>query len=297
MAESLESVAIVKPVKPVKPLETLETLTSQAAEVIVAAQMVAKSNNEAVQRARIAAVPAIEEWEARVGGRTFYMREIEPPVIPLSPRVNQVFESEESKNAALASWLASESLRNHEFRHLSFSATVYDRAVSEIVWRDASGHPFKILSNVDFNYLSGIGRIHTKTVSSTPKIKTREPTIIHTHWTTFLFVSNIDSEKEQRMVNKAKELGIAYTPKKRPELAVFDSKQIEYIVLDDPDFPAPKALYEEMDFILEYYRDHEAALKVAFQRREALSAAYTAWEKANPPPAPKDVIVNFWKIR
>ena len=71
MAESLESVAIVKPVKPVKPLETLETLTSQAAEVIVAAQMVAKSNNEAVQRARIAAVPAIEEWEARVGGRTF----------------------------------------------------------------------------------------------------------------------------------------------------------------------------------------------------------------------------------
>jgi len=278
--------------------QPLESLTPKAAEKIVAARMVAKSDKEAARRARIAAVPAIEEWEAQVGGRSVFMREIAPPVIPLPIAVNKAAAL---KKPGLAHFSALEYFRSQEFRQLSLSATVYDRALTKITWRNEKGQPFTVWCNVDFNYLSGIGRLYTETLDSVLKAETRQSKIHYVHWSSLIFVLNVDSEKErenkQRMAQRAAELGFEYTAQVLPEFPQFDSKQIEYIVLDDPDFPAPKALYEEMDFILEYYRDHEAALKVAFQRREALSAAYTAWEKANPPPAPKDVIVNFWKIR
>lgn len=173
-----------------------------------------------------------------------------------------------------------EFLDERPYRTISLSVTVYDRKISEILYRDETGRQIKAVSNIDFNYLSGFASFEDEAA----------------HWSSLMMVGNIDSEQEQDLSERARLFGTTYRPKTGPDPSLFSSTTPEYIVYAKSEEAVPEELFEQLDALHRYYAANEDRLKVLYQRREALAAAHKRWKEANPP-VEKDIIINFSPIR
>lgn len=250
-------------------------LTRSEASVLIKEQMRVAAQREQERLQSIKTIPALETREIGQSTPKIILRRLNPkpwPVKPIAePAPGVVSRTEEEK----AAWRAS----RQRFRTLQVSATVFDRKLSEIHWRKGELE-FTVLSNVDFNYLSMIGWLESG----------------QTYWSTFFFVSNVDSEQEQRFARMAEAKGRTYIPRPVPDGCMLESGKADYVIYAGPEEEIPADLFEEMDALHQHYAANEQALKVAWQNRQLLNAAQLDWQKANPP-APRDTVINFWPIR
>ncbi len=246
-------------------------LTRSDADIMIQDQMrlVAQVEKERLQS--INAARALSTVQIGASTPKIIMRRLAPRVWPVKPApIAGEWTAEQH-----AEWRAS----RERFRTLSLSATVYDRKLSEIQWRKGPLR-FTLLSNVDFNYLSMIGWLETD----------------QTCWSTFFFVNNVDSIREQRYARMAKERGAVYTPRPVPDGSALDSQKADYVIYAEPGDGIPAELVEEMDALHRHYTANEQALKVTWHNRQELNKAHRAWQEANPP-TPKDTVINFWPVR
>ncbi|MEX1115127.1 MAG: hypothetical protein WEB53_07750 [Akkermansiaceae bacterium] len=262
----LIQVAAISQELPIPPI-----LTSSKAEAIVYQEMRLAAQREKERLRSIHAAPALSTWQI---GRTtpkITMRRLAPKTWPVKPAPVVGEWTEEQK----AEWRDS----RQDFRTMQLSATVFDRKLSELQWRKGA-LDFTVLSNIDFNYISMIGWLESG----------------QTHWSTFFFVSNIDSEREQSYARKAMEKGEVYTPQTVPDGSMLKSDRPDYVIYAKPGEEVPTDLVEEMDALHQHYAINEQALKVAWQNRQEMNEALRAWHEANPP-IPRDTVINFWPVR
>ena len=265
--------------------------TRMEADAAIVAEMQGRETREADRKAAIEAVPAFEEWEVDHGIRKTILRRVATPA-RLSNEGHRLRNEDDStvtsEGAAwtekeIAAWVAEQPVH----RTLNLTAVVYDQTLTEIIWRDEDRREWTILSNIDFRYLGGIGHFEDET---------------H-HWMTFLFVYEVDSEKETETARRATEKGFPYEPRSADRwfsLVPGDflaSSEAEYlIVAEDEKADIPVALYEELDALHRYYHANEESLIAEYERNKVMNEARRAWHEANPP-EPKDTVINFWRVR
>ncbi|MCH8474773.1 MAG: hypothetical protein LAT55_06040 [Opitutales bacterium] len=163
--------------------EVPEIPTRTEADSIVATQEQAREHREAERKAAIEEIPASEEWEVDHGNRKTIFRRVHIPQsrdeFQIASPTGDAWTEEE-----IAAWIAAQPIP----RSMNLSAVVYDRIFTEITWREQeSGEEWTVLSNIDFRYLSGIGSFEDE----------------NHHWQTFLFVDEVDSEKEKEIARRA----------------------------------------------------------------------------------------------
>lgn len=246
-------------------------LTPPEAEAAIKEQMHLTATREKERLQSINSAQAINTLQVGSSTPKIIMRRLAPKEWPARPKPVAGEWTEKQR----AEWRAN---RKH-FHNMQLSATVFDRRLSEIQWRKGTLE-FTLLSNVDFNYLSMIGWLENGP----------------THWSTFFFVNNIDSNREQRFAQMAKEKGRVYTPRRVPDGSMLESGSADYVIYAEPGVKVPSELVEEMDALHQHYTTNEQALKNSWLNRQELSKAHAAWQKANPP-VPKDTVINFWPVR
>lgn len=259
--------------------------TRAEADAAISAEMQAREDREADRKAAIEAVPAFEEWEVDHGNRKTILRRVAPPVgLPIEDRRLQI---EEESAQDQPSFPDQSEIYNLKSSFINLSATVYDQSFTEITWRDEDRQEWTILSNIDFRYLGGIGHFDDET---------------H-HWMTFLFVYEVDSEKQESIARRAAEEGFDYTPRTADHwLSIIpgdflSSPEPEYIIIAEHEEAAiPQALYEELDALHRHYHAHEERLIAEYERNKVMNEARRAYLEANPP-KPKDTVINFWRVR
>ncbi|MCH8541687.1 MAG: hypothetical protein LAT58_13090, partial [Opitutales bacterium] len=244
-------------------------------------------------------------WKVDHGNRQTILRRVAPPPAKVTIR-----ESESTDEATIepkwteeeiAAWIAAQPVP----RTLNLSAVVYDHSFTKITWREQeSGEEWTVLSNIDFRYLSGIGSFEDK----------------NHYWQTFLFVDEIDSEKEKEIAPLAHtlqmqgesqiasptgdalrtaDLWLNILPSDfLPTSPLHDSSTPpppEYLIIADaPETAIPAALYEELDALHQHYHANEERLIAEYERRKVINEARRAYREANPP-EPKDTVINFWR--
>lgn len=275
-----------------------EVPTRTEADAAIAAEMQARELREADRKASIEAVPAFEEWEVDHGNRKTILRRVAPPIprprdeSQISNLKSQIAPSDDGAwtEEQIAAWMAEQPVP----RNLNLTAVVYDPAkggtgntLTEITWRDEDRREWTILSNIDFRYLGGIGHFDDET---------------H-HWMTFLFVYEVDSEKEAETARRAAEKGFPYEPRSADHWLslvpgdFLTSTEPEYLIIAEHEKAAiPAALYEELDALHRHYHAHEKRLIAEYERNQVMNEARRAWHEANPP-EPKDTVINFWRVR
>lgn len=254
--------------------ETPKIPTPSEADAIIAAEMLTRKQQAAARKAEIENVEAIEEWEINRGGKKVILRQTAPPP-SAQKRTPQSVQPEWTKEQ-LALWLALQP----EPRAIHLSAYVYDRSVTEVIWREPGGREWRIISNVDFNYLTGIGSFEDGTYA----------------WSNFMALENVDTAAEQAKVLLAASQGVDYSPRTAPGAGLFASSDPEYLVYAESEAAVPEALYEELDALHQYYYAHRDRLIAEYERRKVLNKARQEWQKANPP-QPKDTVINFWRVK
>lgn len=265
--------------------------TTAEAEAIVATERQARETSQAERKAAIESVPAYEEWEVDHGNRKTILRRVAPPE-------NLNIEDHESRQGGhstasskgpatteeeITAWMDGQPFP----RTLNLTAVVYDRTLTEITWRDEGHREWTILSNVDFRYLGGTGGFEDGTHQ----------------WLTFLFVDEVDSEKEAATARRAADEGFSYEPRTaerwRPLVPgdfLFGTEPEYLLVATEERREIPAALFEELDALHSYYHAHEERLIADYYRNKALNEARRAWREANPP-EPRDSVINFWRVR
>jgi hypothetical protein len=256
--------------------------TRAQADATIAVEMQLRQEQDAARKAAIEAVPASEEWEVDHGNRKTILRRV-APVIPQSRDESQIANAEfQIASSDDDAWMAGEPVS----RNLNLTALVFDESFTEITWRDENLREWTLLSNIDFRYLSGIGSFEDKT---------------H-YWMTFLFVYEVDSEKEAKTARLAAKKGVPHETRTAdiwldviPE-DFLNNAEPEYIIIaENEESSIPVALYEELDALHQYYQANEERLIAEYERNKVLNEARRAWHEANPP-EPKDTVINFWKV-
>ena len=175
---------------------------------------------------------------------------VAPPAIPLSAEAAQAAVRRESKKAQV----------------LFLSATVYDRAVTQLRWFGEGGE-FRVFSNIDFNYLTGLGAIETE----------------DTVYTLFLGVGN-----ETAVAGQDRPAATQIPP-----LSQFSPQRAEYFVVEDKARPASPETLAGIDALHRYYDANRAKLADDYEKREAARVEKESEIKAHPP-VPRDTVINFW---
>lgn len=165
---------------------------------------------------------------------------------------------------------------------LSLSCTIYDAGVTEVRW-SAGGTEYRVLSNVDFNHLRGVGSFTADGRS----------------YTVFMGIGRAMSINTQARVQPGSAL-IAATAVAPPVTAAVlaelqKSGGARYAVLAKPENAQSEA-YRGIDALHRYYDAHKSELIAAWQQSEAARVAHEQYEKEHPP-TPKDTVIQFWPKR
>lgn len=255
--------------------DQLAPLTRQEAEILVADEMNLAKQREKERLAQIKADPASHVATHAQGARRVIMRRVASKPWTAKPHIEISDGTAAWTEEQLAEWRDT----HRAFRTIILSATVFDRKISELVWRRGDVE-FTVLSNVDFNYLTMVGGFESG----------------RTHWSAFFFVDNVDSEEEERFARLAAKNGWEHLPRTSPDEALFQSDKPDYLIYAENEAEVPLELTEELDALHQHYEANEEKLKIAWQRQQALNEARRAWMEANPP-KPRDTIINFWPVR
>ena len=199
---------------------------------------------------------------------------LEKPVLDETPHSNtQLTEAE---------WTALVAQRNVKIpEQISMGANVYGDEYSEITWRDTETNVgFIVWTNVNLSYLRPITSIQDEEYD----------------YMYFGFVTNYTREDEAARLEFAKEKGFSDVVSrwKTPPVQL-SPDQFEYVVVVDSATAVPQKLYRQLNAVLGHYVANQEDLETAHHNSVALENARRKYLEENPP-APKQTMVNFWKI-
>ncbi|MEY4484141.1 MAG: hypothetical protein RL693_1593 [Verrucomicrobiota bacterium] len=201
----------------------------------------------------------IEQQIVHKDGRAITFNRVVPPPTPIASASTSVSPSK------VANVPLEQESKDHQM--LSISATVYDRKITELRWFK-DGKSFHAWSNIDFNYIAGIGSFETAD-------------------TIYSVVLGIGNETSQSS-------GIV---KSLPALEAFPAAQSSYILIKgDPKTAYTAQDVASMDALHHYFAVNRDKLKAAYTLREQERLKQEQWQKAHPP-VPKDTVINFWPIK
>lgn len=254
----------------------LSPLSDAEADDLVEREMEARLSREVARRHALrseAASSVVRSPVSDSSGRNFVIRRIATPA-------GSVLRTSPATSPRPAAEKDSMPVHPFPYRQIRLSATVFDRTLSEVVYRCEDGRRLRIVSNIDFNLLAGMGRFTDETA----------------HWSLVMTVSNVDSEEEKRRERQAAEFGSTYVAREGPEPSLFETPDPGYVVFAESEEAVPEKLFEELDALHRHYLENEDRLRVLFHNREAKRAALERWREKNPPAA-QDTIINFWPIQ
>ena len=244
--------------------DSLLPLTEAEADAIIQQR---ESSQQIAKAARIAELEeATVKSEGRgvlPNGQNVIIREIEPPsvgaqLVEAATEVKLVEPLSPTPEQIAQLKLFAEK----EHHTLMLSATVYDRSVTRLSWRHLSGE-FIAYTNADFSYLRGTHSLDVDNAS----------------FTFFMGIGNASYANNP------------YSDEIVPDVSTFSSDRSEYVLMQgDPDNAEALA---GLEALLAHYDTNLEDLKVAHQRREALTAAQERYN-AKHLKEPEDCIMQFW---
>lgn len=249
--------------------EILLPLTPAEADHRVATEMNSTRQREIQRRNAIESVQAHQVKTTILGHHTTVMRRVLSKPWTFKSPVEANFSYTQNPNPQIP---------DTHFRSSNLSATVFDRKISELVWRKGD-LTYTILSNIDFNYLTVVTGFEDAGL----------------HWSVFLMVDNVDTELEKKQAAISNE-DEKYIPRLMPDSAYLISGKPDYVVYAEHADEIPDALVEELDAFHRHYAANEASLKIAWHNQQRINEARAAWFAANPP-IRKPTVINFWPVR
>ena len=151
---------------------------------------------------------------------------------------------------------------------LSVSATVYNRAVTEIRWSGSRGE-YVAFSNIDFNHFIGCPGFAIGDLE-------------------YSLVLGIGNETSAPLTEGSRDARF-------PELQSFSAIRSEYFVLENDAHPSPtEDELQALDALHVYYDENKPRLTSEYLQREVANAERARVTKAQPA-APRDITVNFWR--
>lgn len=212
----------------------------------------------------------LQGWKADLGDRSIYLNRVAPPVLPAPPI--KIQETPQVPDAALA-----KNLTEHKKSEVLFlAATVFDRKLTEIRWMD-NAHECRTFSNIDFNLFGGVVTFETAD-------------------TVYSLLLAIVNETTEGLTDSGAPEAARPVPvqKQIPALEQFSRTQAQYLVVEDESGAAPQAKdLAALDALHLYFDANRQRLAEEFAAREAARIEQKQRPK-EPPPKPKDTIVNFW---
>ena len=221
----------------------------------------------------------LEGVEVKFPGRSIIYQRVIPPAAAAA-RVPVAVPVE--KPLALAESVAAEARAQKKSAVLMLSATVYDRQVTELRWRSGD-RDYRAWSNVDFNYLAGLGEIETADCVC-------------------LLIMGLGNEAREALAEgadpvaagerlaAAQSLAEQWAGKGVPDLAKFPAGRSTYLLSGEA--PADDSL-AALDALHRYFDTHRLRLIADYTQREATRSAREQWLKEHPP-VPQDTVINFW---
>jgi hypothetical protein len=263
--------ALADPSEPV-----LTELTPTEADAIVSQQMAAKEQQRQARVDELESATVVESFEADLGERKVIFNRVLPSDLSAQTiRHSQKAEAATTPvltEAEMEAWRAQQAAKRDET--LFLSATVFEDGVTELNWTD-EGVNYQAYANVDFHYLEGMAEFET--------VDAR-----------FSVIMAVGKDGTGSSTSLSKNFSQADVPTRwHPSLTDFSGQGVEYLVVAESNTVLDNATaFAGIEAMLLYYQEHEAELKVARQRREALREARARYLEANPP-QPQDTIINF----
>jgi len=216
----------------------------------------------------------LEGWQINLGNRAIILNRVVPPVLAEQPAAVIAPDPQPVSPEVLEAALRWE---RKKYEAIFISATVYDRAVTQLQWYQ-EGRVMEAFSNIDFNYFSGVNEIET------------DDTI---YWLIMGIgdQTRADVEATNRTVE---EKGLAESLLKTiPPLSQFSAARSEYILAEEVGQPPAPETPTAIDALHVYFDAHRQELIEGYWQRELQRIAQEKWLKEHPP-VPKNTIINFW---
>lgn len=218
----------------------------------------------------------LEQRKIDLGNRSLIFNRVVPPVLPLPPAPPPPPTAEEVAAAEAAAAALEGSAKRFEM--LFLSTTVYDRKVTQVRWLGAGGREYRVFSNIDFNFLAGIGQIETDDAI----------------YLLVLGLGNETTEQVEAFNAYARAQGWPEESwKEIPRPESFSQTRSEYAVSGDKAHPPPEEDLIALDALHVYYDANKQRLADEYARREVERVERELWLKEHPP-VPKDTVINFW---
>ena len=270
-----------------KPLVALRLLRSQiisGGKVFLPVAAASLANVSALAQDSSAApanpVPAItfrvlSHRRINAGDHSVYLNRVAPPVLP-APTPAPPLPSAADVAAADA---AEAQLPQKKSAILFFSATIYDRKVTEVRWSGENGQ-CRVFSNIDFNLITAASAIETEdSIYTLMLANENEP------FDNGSGIAQYTSAEEwaQRFGNVV------------PAPNAFSTTHSEYAIAEGGNLVEPSEPdLAALDAIHVYVDANKQRLADEFAKREAAKARHAQWLKDHPP-VPKDTVINYWK--
>ena len=212
----------------------------------------------------------LDQQELRIGKHSIIYNRVAPPVLPgpAAPAITQTAtlstvdlekQREREKKTCLTAFL---------------SATVYDRRLTELRWFGGGGQ-LRVLSNIDFNFLSGLGGFET------------EDSICN-------LIMGLGNETEASFANSdaTKSSQFAAAKVQLPDLAANPQLASGYTIVEGNADENPEAM-AALNAIHAYYNANRSTIMRDYRKRQADSAERARQLRLHPP-VQKDTVINFW---
>jgi hypothetical protein len=197
-----------------------------------------------------------------LGNRSMIYNLVAPPVIPPIPATAPA-PSPPPPAADANTPQQQPALKNVA---LFFSATVYDRGVTQLIWSDVNGR-HTAYSNVDFNYFSGFITLTTTDTSY------------------FMVMGLVNSTQAQAASDNVQ----------IPILPQFNPAAAQYVLAQDGSNPPTDDSLKWLDAMHAYFGANSQQMIDSYNAAQAAQAAQAQWLLAHPP-VPQDTTINLWPI-
>ncbi len=213
----------------------------------------------------------LESHRINLGNRALIFNRVVPPVLP--PAAPTSLPSAEQLASAEA--IAAQEETEKPSQMLVLSATVYDRQVTAIRWFH-EGHEYQAFSNIDFNFVAGLGAFETAEA-----------------WYSVVLGLGNQTRAEaiadnQRAISQG---WPASALKTVPSLSEFSSQRSEYRLVGG-ELPPPAAI-QALDALHRYFDANKTSLITAYQQRLVEQAEREKYQREHPP-VPQDTVINYW---
>ena len=217
----------------------------------------------------------LEQRKINLGNRSLFLNRVVPPVLPELPPPPVPGPPPTAEQ--IAEWEARQPPQKKQ-GFLFLSTTVYDRKVTEIR-RFENQREYQMFSNIDFNYLAGLGWFETA----------------DTEYMLLMGTGNETAEQVEGFNQYARENGWPERSHMQiPAPETFSLTRSEYVVVEDERHLSPPA--EELaalDALHVYFDANRQRLEEEYAKRESARIERERWLKKHPP-VPKDTVINYW---